>query len=122
MKQIFKGVMWAVIITLVFVVTFAFLVNIFGWGDGIIKPIIQVVKILSIFFGVGIALKDNGRVGWLIGLTVGALYIVFAFCIFSAVDGKFALDMSALNDAIFSIVIGILSAFIFRGRQSKISV
>jgi putative membrane protein (TIGR04086 family) len=122
MKQIMKGVLWATVITLVFVLTFAFIINAFSLGDGIIKPIIQVVKVLSIFIGVAISLKNAQKAGWLIGAFVGALYIIFAFCIFSAVDGKFALDLTALNDAIFSMAVGVISAIILRGRANKISV
>ncbi|MDR0383888.1 MAG: TIGR04086 family membrane protein [Christensenellaceae bacterium] len=122
MKQIMKGVLWATVITLVFVLTFAFIINIFSLGDAVIKPVIQVVKVLSIFIGVAISLKNVKKAGWLIGAFVGALYIIFAFCIFSAVDGKFSLDLTALNDAIFSMTVGVISAIILRGKTNNISV
>lgn len=112
--------MWALTLTLGLVLILALIVRMANWGDGVIKPIVQCIKVLAILVGVGITIKNTTGRGWLWGGILGVLYTVFAFCIFSAIDGSFTVGVAALNDLVFAIIIGVISAMLFRGRRKNI--
>jgi putative membrane protein (TIGR04086 family) len=120
MKSIFKGVLYAVIATLGLVLVFALVIKWANLENGIIKPIVQVIKVLCILFGVGIALKNINRAGWLVGAAVGVLYMVFAFLIFSCIDGNWEIGITTLNDLLFAAAAGVVSAFLLRMRSKNI--
>lgn len=121
-KSIFKGVLCAVIVTLLFVLGFALLVQICGLSDNVISPVMQVVKVICIFVAVAIALKSVKSKGWLFGAIVGLLYMVFTFLIFSLLDGKFTVGMTALSDLLFQTLIGLISGVILRLRNKDVEV
>jgi putative membrane protein (TIGR04086 family) len=120
LKRLFKGVLWAVVLTLVLVLGFAFIIRQSNLDDIVIKPVVQGIKVLCILIGVGITLRKSHGRGWLWGGIVGVLYTVCAFLVFSCIDGNFVVDISALNDLIFAIAIGIISAMLLRGRTKDI--
>lgn len=120
LKKLFKGVLWAITLTLCLVLAFAGIVRAANLDDSIIKPVVQGIKVLAILVGVGICVRNTSGHGWLWGSIMGVLYTVFAFCIFAAIDGTFQVDISALNDLVFAVITGIISAMLFRGRSKNI--
>lgn len=121
-KSIFKGVMYAVIATLLFVLLFALIIKWANLGNGVIKPVMQVIKVVCIFFGVAIALRKAKNKGWLYGGLIGILYMVFTFLIFSLLDGSFTIGLTALSDLLFQTVVGVVSAFLLRLRNKDVEV
>ncbi|MDR1917903.1 MAG: TIGR04086 family membrane protein [Christensenellaceae bacterium] len=120
LKKLCKGLLWSVALTLGLVLGFAFIIKQANLDDAIIKPVVQGIKVLCILVGVGITIRNTTGRGWLWGGIVGILYTVLAFCIFSAIDGTFVVDISALNDLVFAMIIGIISAMALRGRKESI--
>lgn len=121
-KSIFKGVMYAVIGTLLFVLLFALIIKWANLSNAVIKPIMQVVKVLGIFLGVAIALRKAKSKGWLWGGLVGILYMVFTFLIFSLLDGNFQVGLGALSDLLFQTLVGVVSAVVLRLRNKDVEV
>lgn len=121
-KGIGKGVLCAVIITLLFILSFSFIVQICGLGNGVITPVMQVVKVVSIFIAVAIAIKTIKSKAWLYGGLIGLLYMVITFLIFSMLDGKFIVDMTALSDLLFEVLAGVVSAILIRMRNKDVEV
>lgn len=121
-KSIFKGVMYAVIATLLFVLLFALIIKWANLGNGVIKPVMQVIKVVCIFLGVAIALRKAKSKGWLYGGLIGILYMVFTFLIFSFLDGSFTVGLAALSDLLFQTVVGVVSAFLLRLRNKDVEV
>lgn len=121
-KSMFKGVLCAVIATLLFILAFAFIVQVSGLSNGVISPVMQVVKVLAIFVAVLIALKPVKSKGWLYGGLVGIFYMVFTFLIFSLLDGQFVVDFSALSDLLFETLVGVISAILIRMRNKDVEV
>jgi putative membrane protein (TIGR04086 family) len=130
LKKLCKGLLWSVALTLALVLGFAFIIRQANLSDAVIKPVVQVIKVLCILIGVAIAIRSEVSIGgssirstagrgWLWGGIVGILYTVLVFCIFSAIDGSFAPDISALNDLVFAMVIGVISAMILRGQNRE---
>lgn len=121
-KSICKGVLCAVIGTLLFILLFALIVQLTGLGSNVIAPIMQVVKVICIFVAVAIAIKPAKSKGWLYGALVGLLYMVFTFLIFSLLDGKFTIGLSALSDLLFQTAVGLISAVLLRLRNKDVEV
>ena len=121
-KGIGKGVLYAVIVTLLFILSFSFIVQMCGLANGVIKPVMQVVKVISIFIAVAIAIKSIKNQAWLFGGLIGLLYMVVTFLIFSMLDGKFVIDFTALSDLLFEVLVGVISAILLRLRNKDVEV
>lgn len=121
-KSISKGVLCAVVVTLLFILGFALLVQLTGISNNVIAPVMQVVKVICIFVAVAIAIKPAKSKGWLYGALVGLLYMVLTFVIFAMIDGKFTVGISALSDLLFQVLVGMVSAVILRLRNKDVEV
>ena len=121
-KSIGKGVLCAVIVTLLFILGFALVVQLSGISSNAITPIMQVVKVVCIFVAVAIALKHAKSKGWLYGALVGMIYMVLTFLIFSLMDGKFTVGISALSDLLFQTLVGLVSGVILRMRNKDVEL
>lgn len=121
-KGIGKGVLYAVIVTLLFILSFSFIVQMCGLANGVIKPVMQVVKVISIFIAVAIAIKSIKNQAWLFGGLIGLLYMVVTFLIFSMLDGKFVIDFTVLSDLLFGVLAGVISAILLRLRNKDVEV
>ncbi len=121
-KSMFKGVLCAVIATLLFVLIFAFIIQVAGLSNGVISPVMQVVKVIAIFIAVVISLKPARSKGWLYGGLVGIFYTVITFLIFSLLDGQFVINFSALSDLLFETLVGVISAILIRMRNKDVEV
>ena len=121
-KSICKGVLCAVIVTLLFILGFALIVQLAGLDNNIISPVMQVVKVVCIFVAVAIAIKPAKSKGWLFGALVGLLYMVLTFLIFSLLDGKFTIGFTALSDLLFQTLVGLVSSVLLRLRNKDVEV
>ena len=62
-----KGSVFAVMITLFFIILFAFVMQLSSLSETIIRPVVQVVRILSIAAGGTYAARKSANKGWLKG-------------------------------------------------------
>lgn len=120
MKNICRGVLFAVTLTLILMLGLTFIVNAATLSDDVIKPVVQVIKVLCILLGVAVALKGVTKRGWLYGIAVGILYTIISFCVFAAIDGKFDINITALYDVLFATAIGVISAMLLRMRIKNV--
>ena len=110
--QILKGSITSVSITLVLILLFALLLRFVNISDSVIMPVNQVIKIVSIFFGVYSALKFYKEKGWLKGMAIGIIYSILAFVVFSILSSQLSLSISTFLDVIFSAIVGGISGVI----------
>ena len=110
------------IITLLFILLLALVVQISGLSSDVIFPVMQVVKVISIFVAVAIAIKPAKSKMWLYGALVGFLYMVLTFLVFSLLDGQFIVDASACSDLLFQVLVGLVSAVVLRLRNKDVEV
>ncbi len=103
---ILKGVLVGLCVSMVGILLFAFILRFTSVSDKIIAPVNQVIKGVSIFLGVFVALKKHKEMGLLNGFLIGFLFTIVAFLVFSLLDGAFCFDRTFLNDIIFGSVIG----------------
>lgn len=101
-----KGSVVAILITLISILLFAVILKFFELSDAIIMPINQVIKVLSILFGVKVMLKNCKEKGLIKGALLGILYTLISYLIFSLLSRSFIFDLSVIFDVVFGCVIG----------------
>lgn len=107
------GTLYALCASLFLVLALAFGMKFFGMGEGAVIVIIQIIKGLSVIFGVLWALKKIKQKGFLLGLAIGVLFAVASFVVFSVLNGfVFSFSATVWKDLIFGAVIGGISGVI----------
>ena len=104
--RVLKGTVYALCFSLMLILVFAFLLKFTGISEALITPINQVIKGISIFLGVFIALKKEKQQGLVCGLLIGFLFTILAFFTFSVLSGIFVFDKSLITDMVFGAIIG----------------
>ncbi len=107
-----KGVVVGLCVSLVGILLFAFILRFTSISDKVIAPVNEVIKGVSIFFGVFIGLKKYKKMGLLNGILIGFLFTVVAFLVFSLLDGAFCFDRTFVNDMLFGSIIGAICGII----------
>ena len=102
-----KGAIVALVVAMVLILAFAFAVKWFTLSEGVINPINQIIKIVSIFFGVLGACKVSHNKYFIKGLLVGGLFALASFILFSMLNNfSFNFDMTVVWDILFGTLIG----------------
>jgi len=110
--SLLKGSFVALLISLIGILIFALFLKFVDINDGWISPVNQVIKVVSIFFGVKTFLKNSEGNGFLKGLLLGFIYNILAFIVFSILSSTFTIDLSLLVDTLFSSIIGAICGMI----------
>ena len=100
-----KGSVCAVIITLFFIILFAFIMQLSSLSETIIRPVVQVVRIFSIAAG-GAYVRHTTSKGWLKGAVTGICYVILVSVIGVISGGQFVLDRILLSDTLMAVVVG----------------
>ena len=101
-----KGSIVAVSLTLIMILVFAMLIRFFNINDNWIFPVNQVIKIVSLFFGICISIKQLKQNGFLQGVLVAITYFIINYFIFSILQGYFAITMSNIYDLLLTTIMG----------------
>lgn len=107
-----KGSMLSVCISLVLILVFAFIIKLTSMSDTLIKPINQIIKVVSIFFGTLFIIKKVNQKGLITGTIVGLLYSILAFVVFSILNGGFSFEITLLIDILFGAISGAICGII----------
>ena len=111
--DVIKGALVSVSITLVIILLFAVIVRFLNISDSWIFPINQVIKVISIIFGVIVLLKNNREKGFLKGLLLGIIYFLLSFFVFSILQGNFSFALKNLYDLLLTTLMGGLVGIIY---------
>ena len=114
-----KGVLWSVIATLVGVLLLALVVWLASPGKPVITAVTQVIKVISIFFGVRIALRNVSKRGWIYGIVLGILYTALTFFVFSIIGSDFEITTGILVEMAFCVAIAVISALLIRVGRGR---
>ena len=114
-----RGTLYALVLTLGAVLVLAIAVKFAGVGSASIRPIVQIIKALSIFTGVYTVLRHVERRAWLHGGVLGLVYTALAFFILSIIDNNFSITNGFLVEAAFALAIGVASALLLRLRKKN---
>lgn len=118
-KAVIRGILHSVIVSLALVLLFSLVIVTTGISSDIIKPGAQIIKVLSILWGVIVALRHIEKRGWMFGALVGLLYTVVIFFIFSIIDTNFGITSGLFTEVLFACVIGALSAMIVKTLRGQ---
>lgn len=109
--DLLRGTIIAVIVSLILVLIFALIVNLVDVGENIIVPVNQVIKIISVFTGCFIGIKNRSK-GVVKGALIGLLYTVLSIFVFGIISKEINFKLMNLIDAAFGIVAGIVSGIL----------
>ena len=119
LATVLKGAVIAVFVSLIGILIFAFIIKFASLSSKVIKPVNQVIKIISIFIGVFLSLRGNKEKGWLKGILIGGVYSLLSFVLFSILNGSFNFGLSILTDLIFLSIIGAICGIILVNISKK---
>lgn len=98
------------IIVLAGILIFAGIIKIACLSDGVIKPVNQFIKILSVFLGCFFSVR--GKLGFLKGGLVGAIGMAITYLVFSLIGGQISFGGTFVLDLLFGLVVGIISGIV----------
>ena len=117
--EMFLGVLFSVIISLLAVIIFAIIVKYANLSTKAVQIVNIFLKIFSIFFGTLIALK-SGQKGLFKGCIIGLFFSLVSYLIFSLINGSFAINPLTAFDILSCLVAGLLSGvFAVNVRREK---
>lgn len=108
--QILKVAVAAVVFALLFVLAFTLIIQLFSVGDGAIKPVNQVFKIICLALGCIIFIR--GEKGLVKGALAGLIYIVATYLLFGAFAGDLAVGWLQLAELALGVFAGGIAGII----------
>lgn len=118
-KSLIKGSLIALSISIIGICIFAFVLRFIDISTDLIKPINQVIKIVSILIGTLLGLKKVKEMGLVSGFLIGVLYTFLAFVLFSLLNGCFVFDTTLLTDMLFGGIAGAIGGIVAVNFRKK---
>lgn len=87
-QLLLRGVILAIVCTVVLVVIFALLISLFDFSDGLIHTINQIIKIVSIGVGVFFSVYPGSEKGLIRGALVGLIYMAAGVVLYAVLTGQ----------------------------------
>ncbi len=117
--EIFKGVIFSLIISVLTVIVFAIIVKFANLSSKTVEIVNIALKIISILVGTLLAV-GSGRQGLFKGGIIGLLFVLVSYLMFSLINGSFSVNPLTAFDVIFCLVAGLLSGvFAVNVRKGK---
>lgn len=117
--EIFKGVIFSLIISVLTVIVFAIIVKFANLSSKTVEIVNIALKIISILAGTLLAV-GSGRQGLFKGGIIGLLFVLVSYLVFSLINGSFSVNPLTAFDVIFCLVTGLLSGvFAVNVRKGK---
>ena len=112
MLAIARGAVVALCVAMFLILIFAFVVKWMSLSEGVITAVNQIIKIVSIFFGVVACSKKTSGKTLYKGMLVGLLFSVLSFLLFSALNQTFNFDLKVILDMVFATAIGLICSIV----------
>ena len=103
--SLIRATLTSIFTTLIAILIFAFILNIFNMGTESINVVNQLIKIGSILIGCFI-LNKSCKKNIVPFIILPFLYTLLTFIIFSLLNKSFSLDITLFNDTFFGIITG----------------
>ena len=108
--SVLKGALFAIIVSLISILIFAFIIKIAYLNNGVIKAVNQFIKILSVFLACTFCLKN--RAGLIGGALIGLIFTLVTYLLFALFLGQTNFGATFIIEIIFMLVIGAVSGII----------
>ena len=114
-KTALKSALLGFIISLILVLIFAIIVKLVGLNNSMIGIVNQIIKILSVFFGVLFGVTDKTR--WLFkGALGGAIFAILSFIVFLFFGNSFNL-VTLGTDVAICVATGIVASLLSASKK-----
>ncbi len=110
---ILKGTVIALLLSLIFVLIFAFIIQAFSLPMSAIKPVNVVLKMIAVFVGVFFSVKEDK--GLVKGLLTGIVIIFFAFLLFGLLGKNLYFTWSLVWELLLGGAIGSVAGILSVG-------
>ena len=117
LQEILKGSLIATLLSILFVLVFALLARLFSLSSNIIPIINQVIKVVSVFLAVMLAVKTPSA-GYIKGMAIGLGFVILSTLIFCLLGGEFNIG-GILIDLAIACVVGLISGIIAVNRKNN---
>lgn len=107
-----KSAILGVIVSIVLVLVLAFVLKFVELSDNVITIIDEIIKMVSIFIATVSMVKKSPFKILLKSATLGAVYTILTFIVFSALRGSYSFTMGLVVDVVLGAVEGIIVAII----------
>ena len=109
--DIFKGTIFSLVISMVLIIIFAIIIRFANISDGLIMPINQGIKAVSLLIGIILALRNSFK-GFVKGLLIGFAYAILSYIVFSILSNTLSFGLTSIVDLLFDGLIGAISGMI----------
>ena len=107
-----EGVLRGFMLTLVALLIYSVVLKFATLSDGISSMFILVLTLISILYGSIFSAKKISKKGWLVGASVGLLYIVIIYLVSLLAGREAALSLKDLIRVTLAVVVGGLSGML----------
>lgn len=111
-KSVLKGLLWAILITIVATIIFSFVMNKVPIEENIFNIIYVVISCLALVLGSVIAVKSYGSKGWVVGLAVGCIFYISLYFVGILFGAEATLTFYDFIKFALCIFIGLLSGML----------
>lgn len=112
-----KGSIVALLISMVGILLFALFIKFIVVSDSVIGWVNQIIKALSILFGVRTTLRACPGKGLVKGTLLGLLYTLLAYLVFSFLSVSISFDVTTIIDLVFGGVMGAICGIIMNNSN-----
>ena len=114
-----KGVLVAILTTVVLVIAFALIIALFGMSDGAIRVVNQLIKLLSVVLGVRVAVRRGDQRGTMQGALLGLIYMGVGVTLYVLLSGQRMTIVDYVIDLLTGIAAGGLTGMLIGSREPK---
>lgn len=112
---ILKGTVIALLLSLIFVLIFAFIIQAFSVPMSAIKPINVVLKMIAVFIGVFFSVKEDK--GLIKGVITGIVIIFFSFLLFGLLGKNLYFTWALLWELLLGGAVGAIAGILSLGLR-----
>ncbi len=111
-KSVLRGLIWALVVTIISAIVFAFVMNKVTMGEKVFNIIYVVISCFALILGSVIAVKSYGSKGWVVGLAVGCIFYIALYLIGILFGAEATLTMYDFIKFVLCLFIGLFSGML----------
>lgn len=109
-----RAIFLGIIVSLIGLLAFALVMKFVILSDNFISAVNQGIKAVSLFIAIKYVSKFYTNKLIVRSLVIGLLYAIFAYLIFSILNGSFAFNMGTLTDILFAVITAFICGIIIK--------
>ncbi len=109
-----RAIFLGIIVSLIGLLAFALVMKFVILSDNFISAVNQGIKAVSLFVAIKYVSKFYTDKLIVRSLVIGLLYAIFAYLIFSILNGSFAFNMGTLTDILFAVITAFICGIIIK--------